>query len=54
MPVGRDWYFLPARNDLKKKSLRARSGEYGGKGGGDRAKQLLFLSLKNAVTIVEV
>ena len=43
-----DWYFRPARNDLnfgnKKKSHGARSGEYGGWGGG--TKQLLFLSSK--------
>ena len=49
----RDWYFRPAWNDFnfgnKKKSHGARSGEYGGE-----AKQLLFLSSKNAVTIAEV
>ena len=45
----RDWYFRPARNAFnfgnKKKSHGARSGEYGGGGGGE-AKQLLFLSSK--------
>ena len=49
----RDWYFRPARNDFnfgkKKKSHGARSGEYG-----DEAKQLLFLSSTNAVTVAEV
>ena len=46
----RDWYFRPARNAFnfgnKKKSHGARSGEYGGGGGGVEAKQLLFLSSK--------
>ena len=37
-----DWYFHPAK-----------SGEYGGEGGGE-AKQLLFSFFKNAVTIAEV
>ena len=44
-----DWYFRTARNAFnfghKKKSHGARSGEYGGGGGGE-AKQLLFLSSK--------
>ena len=50
----RDWYFRPAKNAFnfgnKKKSHGATSGEYGG----GEAKQLLFLSSKNAVTIAEV
>ena len=52
------WYFCPARNDFnfgsKKKLHEARSGEYGVGGGGGEAKQLLFLSSKNTVTITEV
>ena len=55
MPVGTDISAQQGMiqiSETKKKSHGTRPGEYGT--GGGEAKQLLFLSSKNAVTILEV